>query len=86
MSATKMSLALGLTLLRKVNLIDWFAEDGILMLDLVGEPVGNAEELPEFKQLTASLKQSTEYRVWCQDSELADVQEQFRALLSAPSI
>ena len=82
MSATKMSLALGLTLLRKVNLIDWFAEEGVLNLDLVGEPVGNAEELPEFKQLAASLKQATEYRLWCQDAELADIQEQFRALAS----
>lgn len=83
MSATKMSLALGLTVLRKVNLIDWFAEDGMLFLDLVGEPVGNSEELPEFKQLAASLKQAHEYRMWCQNTELSDIQDHFKEILLA---
>jgi hypothetical protein len=73
-----MSLALGLTVLRKVNLIDWFAEDGMLFLDLVGEPVGNSEELPEFKQLAASLKQAHDYRVWCQNTDLTDIQDHFK--------
>ena len=83
MSATKMSLALGLTVLRKVNLIDWFAEDGMLFLDLVGEPVGNSEELPEFKQLAASLKQAHEYRMWCQNTDLSDIQDHFKEILLA---
>jgi single-stranded-DNA-specific exonuclease RecJ len=84
MSATKMSLALGLTVLRKVNLIDWFAEEGMLFLDLVGEPVGNSEELPEFKQLAVSLKQAHDYRLWCQNTDLSDVQDHFKeALLAA---
>jgi hypothetical protein len=83
MSATKMSLALGLTVLRKVNLIDWFAEDGMLFLDLVGEPVGNSEELPEFKQLAASLKQAHEYRLWCESTDLADIQIHFKEALQA---
>jgi hypothetical protein len=83
MSATKMSLALGLTVLRKVNLIDWFAEDGMLFLDLVGEPVGNSEELPEFKQLAASLKQAHDYRLWCQSTDLSDVQDHFKEAMMA---
>jgi hypothetical protein len=83
MSATKMSLALGLTVLRKVNLIDWFAEDGMLFLDLVGEPVGNSEELPEFKQLAASLKQAHEYRLWCQNTDLNDIQDHFKEVFMA---
>jgi single-stranded-DNA-specific exonuclease RecJ len=83
MSATKMSLALGLTVLRKVNLIDWFAEDGMLFLDLVGEPVGNSEELPEFKQLAASLKQAHDYRLWCQNTDLSDVQDHFKEAMMA---
>jgi single-stranded-DNA-specific exonuclease len=80
MSASKMSLALGLTVLRKVNLVDWFVEDGMLMLDL-GDPDGNPEEQPEFKQLVASLAQASEYRQWCEEADLTVIQESLRALL-----
>ncbi|HEY9681802.1 MAG TPA: single-stranded-DNA-specific exonuclease RecJ [Oculatellaceae cyanobacterium] len=80
MSATKMSLALGLTVLRKVNLVDWFVEEGMLNLDL-GEPEGNPEEQPEYKQLAASLEQAAEYRQWCEQADLTALQESFRALV-----
>ena len=74
MGATKMSLALGLTVLRKVHLIDWFAEDGNIFLDWLGEAQGSVEELPEFKQLAASLNAAREFRSWCQKNSLKDIQ------------
>lgn len=74
LASTKMSVALGLTILKKVNLIDWFAEAGFINLDLVGSATGNAEELPEFKQLVLSLKAAKEFRDWCSSASLKEVQ------------
>lgn len=74
LASTKMSVALGLTILKKVNLIDWFAEAGYINLDLVGPATGNAEELPEFKQLVLSLKAAKEFRDWCSSASLKEVQ------------
>ena len=74
MGSTKMSLALGLTVLRKVHLIDWFAEDGNIFLDWLGDAAGSAEELSEFKQLGTSLHAAREFRAWCQKSGLKDIQ------------
>jgi single-stranded-DNA-specific exonuclease RecJ len=74
MGSSKMSLALGLTVLRKVNLIDWFAEDGNISLDLLGDAVGTGEDLPEFRQMTESLSAAREFREWCQTTGLKDIQ------------
>jgi single-stranded-DNA-specific exonuclease RecJ len=79
MGASKMSLALGLTVLRKVNLIDWFAEDGIISLDLLGDAVGTGEDLPEFRQMADSLSAARDFRLWCQTSSLKDIQLNFLA-------
>jgi single-stranded-DNA-specific exonuclease RecJ len=74
LGSTKMSVALGLTILKKVNLIDWFSEAGFINLDLLGPATGNAEELPEFKQLVSSLKAAKEFRDWCSSASLKDIQ------------
>ncbi len=74
LASTKMSVALGLTILKKVNLIDWFSESGFINLDLLGPATGNAEELPEFKQLLLSLKAAKEFRDWCLSASLKEVQ------------
>ena len=74
LSASKMSIALGLTILRKINLVDWFSEDGIVHLDLLGEPYGAAEDLPEYRQLAASLDAAREFRSWCSTVALKDIQ------------
>jgi single-stranded-DNA-specific exonuclease RecJ len=74
LGSTKMSVALGLTILKKVNLIDWFSEAGFINLDLLGPPTGNAEELAEFKQLVSSLKAAKEFRDWCSSTSLKDIQ------------
>ena len=36
----KMSVALALTILRIIDMIDWYSEDGNIFLDLLGEPTG----------------------------------------------
>ena len=77
-----MSLALGLTVLRKVNLIDWFAEDGVISLDLLGDAVGTGEDLPEFRQMADSLSAARDFRAWCQTSSLKDIQ---LSVLAEPS-
>ncbi len=74
LGSTKMSVALGLTILKKVNLIDWFSEDGFINLDLLGPATGNAEELPEFKQLVLSLKAAKEFKEWCSSASLKEIQ------------
>ncbi len=74
MGSSKMAVALGLTVLKKVNLIDWFAEEGVLYLDLIGEPVGKAEDTPEYRQLVASLDAVKTFRHWCSSSSLKDIQ------------
>lgn len=74
LGATKMSVALGLTILKKVNLIDWFSEAGFINLDLLGPATGNAEELPEFKQLVLSLKAAKEFKDWCSSASLKEIQ------------
>ncbi|MBI2809574.1 MAG: hypothetical protein HYX67_01905 [Candidatus Melainabacteria bacterium] len=74
LGATKMSVALGLTILKKVNLIDWFSESGFINLDLLGPATGNAEELPEFKQLVLSLKAAKEFKDWCSTASLKEIQ------------
>lgn len=74
MGASKMSVALGLAILRKVNVIDWFSEEGIIYLDLVGSPTGEAEELQEYAQLVNSLDVSKEFRMWCSSTRLEDIQ------------
>ena len=69
-----MSVALALTILRKVNLIDWFSEEGCIYLDLLGTADREAEELAEYKQLAQSLSATREFRDWCTVSRLEDIQ------------
>jgi single-stranded-DNA-specific exonuclease RecJ len=74
MAASKMSVALGLQTLRKVNLVDWFAEDGLIYLDLHDAPSGQPEELLEYRQLAESLRATTEFRKWCAESSIKEIQ------------
>ncbi len=74
LGTTKMSIALGLAILRKLNVVDWYNEDGFLYMDLLEQPVGSAESLPEFRQLTNSLKEIHEFRAWCAEGNLKELQ------------
>ena len=55
-------------------MIDWFSEEGFINLDLLGPATGNAEELPEFKQLVLSLKATKEFKDWCSSASLKEIQ------------
>lgn len=74
MAASKMSVALGLTIFRRMNLVDWFTEDGCIYLDLLGNAVGNAEDLPEYRQFVNSLDSAKEFRSWCTTNPVQDIQ------------
>jgi single-stranded-DNA-specific exonuclease RecJ len=74
MSGTKMTIALGLTILKKINLIDWFAEDGMINLDILDQPSGKPEELPDFRQLGNCLKEIGEFRTWCHTASISEIQ------------
>ena len=74
LGTTTLAVALGLTILRKVNLVDWFAEDNVLYLDILDQPCGRMEELPEFRQLSNSLREIAEFRKWCSAASLKEIQ------------
>ncbi len=76
LASTKMCLALGLTILKKLNVIDWYSEDSILYMDLLGQPSDSWDSLPEYRQLSNSLKEITEFRAWCADAPLEEVQSE----------
>ena len=76
MSTTKMALALGLTILKKLSVIDWYAEDSVLYMDILGQPSEGWELLPEFRQLSNSLREITEFRAWCSEAPLDEVQSE----------
>ena len=71
---TKMAVALGLSLLKKLNVIDWYAEDGEIYLDLFGSPSGPMEELIEYRQLSDLLNQIDSFRKWCATAHVKEIQ------------
>lgn len=74
MGTSKMAIALALTLLRKIHVVDWFAEEGCLFLDLIGQPESPPENHPEFKQLSDSLQQVKKFRTWMSETSLKEIQ------------
>lgn len=74
LASTKMAVALGLSILRKLSVIDWFSEDGYIYLDILGPECGRADELPEFRQLAGALAEVQEFRQWCAASPVKEIQ------------
>lgn len=74
LATTPLAVALGLTVLKKVNVIDWYAEDGTIYLELSGSPDRTWNDLPEFAQLVNVLDEIAEFRRWCSESSLNDIQ------------
>lgn len=74
MGTSKMAIALGLGILRKLHVVDWYAEDGVLFLDLIGNPEGQPEEHLEYRQLKESLDGIKRFRAWCADSSFKEIQ------------
>jgi len=74
LGASKMSVALALTALKKVHWIDWFSENGMLYLDILGQPMDSVEDTPEYKQLAHSLDQVKKFRQWCNQCSMKELQ------------
>jgi len=74
MGASKMSVALALTAFKKVHLIDWFSENGLIYLDLLGDPASRVEDTPEYKQLGQTLEQVRKFRLWCKECSIKELQ------------
>lgn len=74
MGSSKMAVALGLKVLKSVHKIDWYVEDGIIFLDLLEEAPCAIEELPEYVQLKNCLNQISNFRNWCAESSIKDIQ------------
>jgi len=74
LATTKLAAALGMTLLQKVGAIDWFAEDGLIYVELGDSPTNSFDEFPEYKQLGDSLQQVDIFRQWCSTTNLKDIQ------------
>lgn len=77
MGSTKLSLALALAVLKRVHLIDWFAEDGIINLDCLGHAEGAFDDCPEFQQLALSLDEARTFRNWCSETPVKEIQLAF---------
>lgn len=74
LGTTKMCVALGLTMLNKMGVLEWFAEDGTIYLDITGEASEKPENITEFRQLANSLKEVSEFRTWLKESEFKEIQ------------
>lgn len=74
MGSTKLAVALGLKVLKAVHKIDWYVEDGVIFLDLLEEASTAMEELPEYVQLKTCLNQIGNFRNWCAESSIKDIQ------------
>lgn len=74
MASDKLSVALGLAVLRKANMVDWFAEDGVINLDLLGDTPGRLDDCQEYEQLSKRLAEIKSFRQWCRDSSIKDIQ------------
>ncbi|MBY0545672.1 MAG: single-stranded-DNA-specific exonuclease RecJ [Candidatus Obscuribacterales bacterium] len=74
LSTTPLAVALGLTVLKNVGVIDWYAEDGTIFLELLGVPEKTWDDLPEYVQLVNVLAEIADFRQWCAESSLKDIQ------------
>lgn len=76
LASTKMALALGLALLKKVDAIEWYAEDSMIFVDITGTPGEGMEHHPEYRQLANTLKEIMEFRSWCAEAPLDEIQSE----------
>jgi single-stranded-DNA-specific exonuclease RecJ len=74
LGSTKLAVALALGALKSVHCIDWFAENGVINLEILGDPAFSLEETQEYKQLTQVLAGIKSFRQWCKESSLKELQ------------
>ncbi len=76
LSTTDVASALGLALLSKINLLEWYADEGIVYLDLLDNPVEQEiKHLTEYYQLTEVLQQINLFRSWCANATIEELQQ-----------
>ena len=74
LGTTNVAVALSLSILKKIEMIDWFAEEGFVYLDLLGQPTAKAEDVPEYKHLQKCLREVVEFRKWLQTATTNEIQ------------
>jgi single-stranded-DNA-specific exonuclease len=85
LGTTDICIALGLALLKKMQAIDWFSDDGMLHFNLIGNPALPADTMPEYQQLTDALQEVIRFRSWCATANLNEISQaitQFAPALS----
>jgi len=75
LATTKMAVALSLSMLKKLDVVDWYAEDGDIYVDIIGSPTNEVEDLAEARQLRETLAEIARFREWCAVAELKEVQQ-----------
>ncbi len=71
-----MAIAIGLTLLAKLEWIEWYADEGIIYLDLLESPVEQeVKHFTEYFQLEEILQQINLFRRWCVSASIEELQQ-----------
>ena len=73
LGTTDMCIALGLAVLKKAQTIEWYSDNGMLHLNLIGQPAVPVDTISEYRQLTCVLKEVSEFRRWCGDSSMDEI-------------
>jgi single-stranded-DNA-specific exonuclease len=75
LGATDISIALGLALLKKTQVLDWFSENGLLHFDFAGTALPVIDTMPEYQQLTQLLQEIVLFRRWCTTASLNEIKQ-----------
>jgi len=88
LGSTDVASALALTLLRKIELIDWYADDGTIYVDLLNTPLEQEiKQLTEYHQLDQILQQVNQFRHWCANASLNELESMlFKVIDHSPEI
>jgi single-stranded-DNA-specific exonuclease len=74
LATTDLACALALALLRKLELVDWYSDQGIIYFDLLDNPAEkDIKQLSEYTQLEEILKEINKFRLWCASASLSDL-------------
>lgn len=76
LGTTDLACALALALLRKIELIDWYSDEGTIYVEMLDSPQdSDLKQLQEYNQLEQVLKQINQFRSWCASAPLKSLQE-----------
>ncbi len=74
LATTDLACALALALLRKLELVDWYSDQGMIYFDLLDNPMEkDIKQISEYNQLEEILKQINQFRLWCASASLNDL-------------